>query len=80
MTTTKEQAKAAVAALLAIGETIREAKEVPSGVLYARLMQFMDLTAYTRVIDTLKGAGLVTEQAHVLRWVGPQPESKEAVV
>jgi hypothetical protein len=72
MTPTKEQAKAAFAALAAIAETIRELREVPSGVLYAHLMGKMSLETYQSFIGRLINAGLVEEdQSHLLRWVGP---------
>jgi hypothetical protein len=67
---TKEQIKAALALTLAVGETIRELGEVPSGHLYANLMGRLTLEDYQGVIRALKRTGLVTEDHHVLRWVG----------
>lgn len=69
---TKDDVKAALGVLLAVSETIREVKEVPSGVLYSQLMGTVSMTAYEKIISTLKGAGLVSESNHVLRWVGPE--------
>lgn len=69
---TKDDVKAALGVLLAVSETIREVKEVPRGVLYAQLMGTVSMTAYEKIISTLKGAGLVEESNHVLRWVGPE--------
>ncbi len=65
------QTTAAVDAILAVAEAIRELKSVPSGHLYARLMGHMDLDGYQRVIAILKSTGLVTESGHVLTWVEP---------
>ena len=70
-TTTVEEMKAAKAVLLAVGDTIREVGEVPSGVLYSMLMGRIDLGGYEAMIGILKRAGLVEEtSAHVLRWIG----------
>lgn len=67
----KAQARAAVSALMAISEAIRELGEVPNGVLYAQVMGQMDLDAYKRILGILKGAGVIAEHNHVLRWTGP---------
>jgi hypothetical protein len=68
---TKDEVKAAMGVVLAVGEAIRDLGEVPSGKLYANVMGSLSLEAYTKIIDTLKGAGVVTEDtSHVLRWVG----------
>lgn len=67
-----DQVNAALRVTLAAAEAIREAKEIPSGVLYALLMSRMDLAGYEAMLRNLKGAGLVTETAHMLRWVGPE--------
>ena len=64
--------KAAFAATAAMAEAIRELGEVPSGTLYASVCGRMDISSYEAIIRTLKGAGLVTESAHVLRWCGPK--------
>ena len=59
--------------LMAVSESIRELKQVPSGVLYAQLMGVMDLATYNRIVQTLKDAGVVREQFHVLHWIDPKP-------
>jgi hypothetical protein len=66
---TKEEIKAAVGMMMAVSEAIRELKSVPSGHLYARLMDHMNLETYEKIIGTLKSAGLVKEEAHLLTWV-----------
>jgi hypothetical protein len=60
----------------AVAEAIRELGTVPSGHLYAHLMGRMTLEQYNRIIVCLKGTGLVTESAHLLKWVGPAKEGK----
>lgn len=73
MSATKTQAKAALGAAMAIAETIRELKEVPSGILYANVMGHMSFDVYQRVIEVLTNAGLVAQQPnHLLRWIGPE--------
>ena len=70
---TRRQLEAAIQALKALAEIIRHAGEVPSGELYARLMGRVTLDDYTRLVETLKRAGLVTETpGHLLRWTGPK--------
>lgn len=61
-----------VAVILAVSEAIREAREIPSGTLYAVLCGRMTFESYQGVIRTLKNAGLVEERAHLLRWIGPE--------
>lgn len=84
-TTTEEACrhlKAAFQGLQALADIIRHSGEVPSGELYARLMGKVTLDDYTRLIQTLKRTGLVTETpGHLLRWTGPKnlgttPENK----
>jgi len=78
----RDQLESAFQALKALAEIIRHAGEVPSGELYARLMGKVTLEDYTRLVETLKRTGLVTETpGHLLRWVGPEdlgknPENK----
>lgn len=75
---TTDEARAALAIVQAVAETIRELREVPSGHLYASLMGRLTLDQYNRVIGLLKRSGLVEEpSAHLLRWVEPvtPPES-----
>jgi len=69
----RDQLEAAFQVLKALAEIIRQAGEVPSGELYARLMGKVTLEDYTRLIATLKRTGLVTETpGHLLRWTGPK--------
>jgi len=68
--------KLALSIMLVVAEAIRELGEVPSGHLFAHLMTMPPLTQltadqYQRMIDCLKGAGLVEERAHLLVWIGP---------
>lgn len=54
----------------AVGDTIRELRSIPSGHLYAQLMSYMSLEAYQVIIDSLKLAGVVKEENHLLTWIG----------
>jgi hypothetical protein len=68
----RDQLESAFQALKALAEIIRHAGEVPSGELYARLMGKVTLDDYTRLVETLKRTGLVTETpGHLLRWNEP---------
>ena len=67
---TKQQ-EAYIQAIGAVAKAIRDLHAVPSGHLYARLMEHMSLEVYQGMIARLKQAGLVEEQFHELRWIGP---------
>ncbi len=67
----KVDMKAALLVAFAVAETIREAGEVPSGVVYAALVGRVTLAGYESLLRTLKNAGLIEETpAHLLRWIG----------
>jgi hypothetical protein len=68
---TANEVKAALAIVVAVTETIREAKEVPEGILYATLMSRLDLVGFQKMVAVVVGSGLVEKQGHLLRWVGP---------
>ena len=68
---TKQEIGAAITAIKAIADAIRELGEVPSGHLYAHLMGKMSLADYNKVIGILKGATLVSESGNLLKWTGP---------
>lgn len=70
-TQVREQLGAAIKMTQAIAEAIRELGEVPSGHLYAIVIGQVTMEQYARIIDVLKGAGLVEEKNHVLKWAGP---------
>jgi len=72
----KREVEQVVGTLAAIGDLIREIGEVPSGHLYARLCGTMNLETYTRLIEILKAAQLVSESAHLLTWIGPAATPK----
>ncbi len=67
----------AVLVILAVAETIREARTVPSGHLYAMLMDRLTIDGYRSIIATLKGAGLVSESSNLLTWIGPEIKNNE---
>lgn len=69
---TSEQLAAGVSVLKAVAESIRLAGEIPSGHLYSAMCGTVDIGAYQRIIDILKRAGLVSESAHLLKWIGPE--------
>ena len=67
---TKAEILAAVEVARSVADLIRELGEVPSGLLYARLMSFMDLAAFHQVVALLVDAGLVERRSNnILRWV-----------
>jgi len=63
---------AALQAALALTEAIRELGSVPSGELYARVMNTFSIGSYENIIRALVNAKLVREDAsHLLTWIGP---------
>lgn len=68
---TSDEIKTALAYVKAIAEAIKEAKEIPSGHLYAVLMDKMNIDQYNQLIGILKRTGLVTEDNHLLKWNEP---------
>ena len=54
----------------AIAYLIREAKEIPSGHLYAQLMDKVDIDMCRNIIDMLKKAKLIDESNFLLIWIG----------
>jgi hypothetical protein len=56
-----------------VADAVRDVGSIPSGHLYAQVMNTLRLDQYNQIIGILKGAGLVAEdRAHMLRWVGPK--------
>lgn len=66
----------ALGVAVAVAEVIRGAGSIPSGHLYAQVMGRMSLASYEAIIRGLKGAGLVSERAHMLTWTGPAIEGQ----
>lgn len=69
---TQAQIKAALGMTVAVAESIRALGSVPSGHLYARLMDKIDLAAFEAMIRNLVNAGLVKNESDMLTWVGPE--------
>ncbi len=67
MTTTNEL-KAGFKALQALAEAIRELKQIPSGHLYARVMNYMDINAYEKAIGLLCNSGVIRKNGDLLVW------------
>ena len=58
--------------MIAVAETIREVGECPSGTIYAELVGRVSLEGYNKILGILTRAGLIIEQSHMIRWVGPK--------
>ncbi len=69
---TPEQIKAAFAMTAAVAEAIRAAGQIPAGTLYAALCAKVDIQGFDKMMNILKGAGLVREVSHLLIWIGPE--------
>jgi len=66
------QVQALIAAIRAVGDTIRDLGEVPSGHLYAMLMGHMSLETYNKLIGALQQSKLVKVENHLITWIGPK--------
>jgi hypothetical protein len=66
----EEQKNAVTKVVLALTETIKELGSIPSGHLYAQIMDRVSLSQYTQLIKMVKGTGLVKEENHLLSWIG----------
>ncbi len=74
--TEKKDIAVAVELAAAIGEAIRELGSVPSGHLYARLMDRMAIEDYEAAIGLLIRTRLVRrEPSHLLVWAGSTSKS-----
>ena len=68
----KAELEAGINAVMAVGNALKELREVPEGTLYAALMQYVSLEQLRKILDMLIRAELVTRTpSHLLRWVGP---------
>jgi hypothetical protein len=67
--TTAQKQKLAIEIVMAVAETIREAGEIPSGHLYAGLMEKgCTMAQYDNLIRTLIESGIVRKSGHMLKW------------
>lgn len=73
MTADPKQVEAALKQIQAVAEAIRAAGPggTPSGPLYVLVMPYMSLAVYESILGILERAGLVKQNNHVVRWVGP---------
>ena len=67
----EEEVTAAIEAIKALADTIRELGEVPHGVLYANVMSRMELDVFNVLIDKIISTGLVEKKNNLLVWKGP---------
>jgi hypothetical protein len=72
---TPAQLKTALEITFAVSEAIRACgkRGIPSGHLYANLMNRMNVGGFDAIIRTLQNAGLVEKRAYdLLVWIGPE--------
>lgn len=63
---TKEAA--AIQMIKAVADAIKELGKIPSGHLYARLMPYLDLPSYEKIIGILERSGVIRKTSDVLYW------------
>lgn len=57
-----------------LAEAIQELKEVPSGLLYAQVMEHITFDAFTAAISDLIKGGLIEKSGYFLKWIGEKTE------
>jgi hypothetical protein len=65
------QVAAALEAIYAVIDVIRETGPIPSGHLYATMMGAIDIHTYNAIIDIAIKSGRVRRDNHMLSWVPP---------
>lgn len=67
----RKQIKAQLEAIVALGQAVKEAKQIPAGTLYAVCCGVMTLEVFDKCIDYLVKAGVVVRHpSHLLEWIG----------
>lgn len=70
---TPEQINTLLDLVHALADTIRDLGQVPSGHLYAAIVDSYDFNAYGVAINILTRSGLVKQLSnHMLVWTGPK--------
>lgn len=67
---TREQIIAAIKITMAVAEAIKALGSVPSGELYARLMDRMSIDQYNMIIGNIERAGMISVKNHLITWIG----------
>jgi len=70
MTSEQQKLKAIKGVLDAVCDTIKTAKTMPSGHLYAMMMNYMSLDQYNQIIQALTEVGKIQKQDDLLIWQG----------
>ena len=70
----KQEVKQALLKIRIIADAIREAGDtgIPSGHLYAAVIEKYSLQEYESIITILVRAELIDEKYHLLKWIGPK--------
>lgn len=67
--THQEKISAALDVMRAVADAIKEAKRIPSGHLFAMLMEHgCSIEQFQTIVNTLKSTGLISEQNYELIW------------
>jgi hypothetical protein len=67
---TNADIQAGLEIMIAAVEAIRDAKSIPSGTLYAAMMDTLSHDAYESMIRQVLRTGLVKQENHLLTWIG----------
>jgi len=63
---------AAIEKIKIISESVRIAKEIPSGTLYALVCGKFSINDYNATIEILERANLISNESNLLKWIGPE--------
>lgn len=64
-----QEAKAGLAMIQAVAETIREFGTCPTGPMYAALMGRVSLEGFEKILGILERAGLIKRDGNMVTWV-----------
>jgi hypothetical protein len=62
--------------LVKAANAVRGVGRIPSGTLYATLMDRMSASAFESMIGQLVGTGLIRRECHELVWVGDEHQER----
>lgn len=63
-----------ISLIKAVADTVQEMGTAPNGILYAALMNMIDLETYKNILGILERAGLikVSDGNCIISWIGPK--------
>lgn len=70
----KNEIRNALEMIMLVARCIKDAREIPSGIIYASMINSINLDGYESIIRILVKCGLVSKNGNLLKWIGPDKE------